>query len=100
MTATSLDSLSQWFLSNCNGDWEHDRRVSISNLDNPGWTIEIDLSDTQLEGRDFEPVESTAGGADWYRCWVDKSTFHGVAGPLNLEVLLSTFLSWASSPNG
>jgi immunity protein 53 of polymorphic toxin system len=41
--------LETWFLSQCDGDWEHDARIEISTLDNPGWYLSIDLTATDLE---------------------------------------------------
>ncbi len=38
-----LGELQGWFLAHCNGDWEHSHGVSIATLDNPGWSIEINL---------------------------------------------------------
>ena len=31
-----------WYLSQCNGDWEHAYGVKIDTLDNPGWTLEVE----------------------------------------------------------
>ena len=44
-----LDWLSDWFALECDGDWEHENQIKIGTLDNPGWNIEIDLRDTNLE---------------------------------------------------
>ena len=41
--------IEEWYLSNCNNDWEHCYGVKIDNIDNPGWTINIDLIDTPLK---------------------------------------------------
>ena len=46
--------IEEWYLSNCNNDWEHCYGVKIDNIDNPGWTINIDLIDTPLENKDFK----------------------------------------------
>ena len=57
MTDDSLNWLMHWYLSQCDGDWEHSYGVKLDNLDNPGWTIKIDLRDTDLEHRPFARIE-------------------------------------------
>ena len=42
----TMKRLEKWFFSHCDNDWEHDNRIEIYNLDNPGWGVKIDLSDT------------------------------------------------------
>jgi hypothetical protein len=34
--------LTQWYLAQCNEDWEHSYGVAIGTLDNPGWSLEVD----------------------------------------------------------
>ena len=38
MTDDSLNWLMQWYLGECNNDWEHTYGVEIGTLDNPGWS--------------------------------------------------------------
>lgn len=45
-----LEWLQDWYLQQCDGEWEHFYGVKIETLDNPGWYIEIDLNDTTLAG--------------------------------------------------
>jgi len=44
----ALQQLQDWYFAQCNGDWEHRYGVTISTLDNPGWTLEVDLTNTCL----------------------------------------------------
>jgi hypothetical protein len=62
-----LNHLQEWYASQCNGDWEHTYGISISTLDNPGWSFKVDLTDTYLFGRTFDEVhvEGTDKN-DWY----------------------------------
>lgn len=48
-----IGELQKWYLSQCNDDWEHTYGIQISNLDNPGWNLEVDLTDTYLENVPF-----------------------------------------------
>ncbi len=52
-----LADLQKWYESQCNEDWEHQYGVTIGTLDNPGWTVTIDLVNTDLEGREFEEAK-------------------------------------------
>ena len=45
--------LQNWYKQQCDGCWEHLYGIEIGNLDNPGWTVKIDLSDTSYEDKDF-----------------------------------------------
>lgn len=40
--------LQDWYIQNCDGDWEHCYGIKIETLDNPGWCIDIDLIGTNL----------------------------------------------------
>ena len=45
---TTLARLQRWYASQCDGDWEHHSDVEIGTLDNPGWSVDIDLADAAL----------------------------------------------------
>ncbi|MBI1185367.1 hypothetical protein GC194_13935 [bacterium] len=49
-----MDRIQNWYKLNCNGYWEHSYGYSIATLDNPGWTIRIDLADTCLNKLEFK----------------------------------------------
>ena len=44
-----LTWLQSWFLEQCDGEWEHSYGVRVDTLDNPGWSLEIDLAGTALQ---------------------------------------------------
>ena len=92
-----LGELQKWYQSQCNEDWEHQFGVTIGTLDNPGWTITVDLEGTDLEGRSFQTIERIESEQDWTECWVEGERFQGVGGPQKLEEILEVFLRWANS---
>ena len=94
-----LERLQAWYLSRCDGDWEHDRGVSIGTLDNPGWSLEVLLVGTDLEDRPFERRSLERTPNDWMECWVENSTFHGRGGPENLGEMIAVFLDWTGAPS-
>lgn len=107
----AIRELQSWFLSQCDRDWEHGYGVKISTLDNPGWSVSIELADTDLEEVEFEEikrgvgVDAREGDDDWLICKVADQKFEGCGGPETLEEILSIFLRWkdahpATAANG
>lgn len=94
----ALNEIQNWYAAQCDGDWEHQHGVKIETLDNPGWSVSVNLSDTALEGIQFNEVEDNYDHAkDWMCCKVDGTTFKGVCGPHRLEDVLRVFLDWERS---
>src|SRR3954463_15781039 len=91
-----LSWLQTWYVSHCDGDWEHEWGISISTLDNPGWIIKIDLEGTLLADRSLSFVEVTKEMSenDWIHCRVQDNVFEGAGGPYNLKTLLEVFRDW------
>ncbi|MGD8289878.1 MAG: Imm53 family immunity protein, partial [Gemmatimonadota bacterium] len=65
-----LQQLQQWYISQCDGEWEEDFGIRIETLDNPGWAVEIDLEDTSLAGVSYPPVKDLDPDDDWIDCEV------------------------------
>jgi hypothetical protein len=86
-----LSRLVEWYESNCNGDWEHSFGIKIDTLDNPGWRVEIDLSDTSCSEEIFPELVKENSEHDWIRCYVKESVFYGFGGARNLEDIILYF---------
>ena len=95
-----IEELERWYEAQCDGDWEHEFGPRIETLDNPGWSVDIPLEGTPLEGRAFVPVELCESERTWMFCKVSESTFRGAGGPLMLGRILRTFLDWARQAQG
>lgn len=93
----TLKWLQGWYLEQCDGDWEHSYGVHITTVDNPGWLVEINLEDTDVEGKPFGRVAIDRTEHDWLRCWVNESTFEGACGAENLQEMLNVFRRWVES---
>lgn len=97
----SLDALQEWFATQCNGCWEHERGITIDTIDNPGWHVRIELAGTTQEGLVLKPVGVTRSEDDWYECRVIDEIFEGVGAARNLGDILDVFLSWTKkTPTG
>jgi hypothetical protein len=52
--------IQNWYTSQCDGDWEHGSGIKIDTLDNPGWTVKINLEDTDIENKPLKNIEPIA----------------------------------------
>jgi hypothetical protein len=91
---TSLNRLTKWYASQCNGDWEHRYGVKIETLDNPGWLVEIDLLGTKGENKSVDRTKLEKTENDWIQYWVENRKFHAACGPGNLSEVIDIFCDW------
>jgi hypothetical protein len=92
---TNLDRLQAWYVSQCDGDWEHSYGITISTLDNPGWTLEIELNETELEEQEFEAYRLERSADDWLFAQRKEMKFKVACGPKNLDEAMAIFCDWA-----
>jgi Immunity protein 53 len=83
--------LETWYAAQCDGDWEHSYGIRIDTLDNPGWSVEIDLADTELGGLIVQRVRHERSEFDWISYEVREGKFIGHSGPRGLHEILTTF---------
>jgi hypothetical protein len=101
--STSLRELQDWYRSQCNDNWEHSHGVKIETLDNPGWTVTVDLRETVLQSKTFQGLskgviaDNLTESEDWIVCKVEEQKFKGAGGPGKLEEIIATFLDWVKS---
>jgi hypothetical protein len=93
---TNLERLQAWYVSQCDGDWEHCFGISISTLDSPGWKVEIELNETNLEQYTFEKIQTERSEDDWLFIERKEMQFRMACGPMNLEECLAIFCDWAN----
>jgi hypothetical protein len=89
-----IDNLQEWYLRYCNDDWEHQYGVSIDTLDNPGWSLKIDLKGTDLEKEKMDPIEIHRSEEDWVVARRSEYVFEAFCGARNLAEMIRTFLDW------
>ena len=98
---TNLDAgfewLNEWYRRQCDGDWEHQYGIQMETLDNPGWSIEIDLAETELEARSFTTVQIERSEHDWVHLRIEGAKFLGYGGVGNLNEIVTAFRNWAES---
>jgi hypothetical protein len=67
----------------------------IDNLDNPGWSVRVDLFETELDGQDFQTAEDHRTEDDWVVARIEEHRWCAYCGARNLEEALALFLDWA-----
>jgi hypothetical protein len=90
----ALRELQQWYVAQCDGDWEHHYGIKVGTLDNPGWSLRIDLAGTSRESAQ-EPmhrIERTE--FDWVHWRVADKCFEAFCGPANLADAIRAFLTF------
>jgi hypothetical protein len=87
--------LQNWFVDQCNGEWEHSYGIMIETLDNPGWSVTIDIAGTYLKNKTMEKVSIERSENDWISCSVVDRKFMGYGGAKQLGEILEYFRSWS-----
>jgi hypothetical protein len=96
MSPDLIQQLEAWYSAQCDGDWEHGYGIKIDTVDNPGWSVVIDLSGTPLAEAPFSEIKNLEPEREWIHCVVKDRRFEGHGGPGMLHHILRGFLEWAS----
>jgi hypothetical protein len=87
-----------WYESQCDGEWEHGFGPSIGTIDNPGWSLKIELAGTQWDGHTMGRIQHNYDDeTEWWTCWVEENAFHGAGGPLQLGAMIEAFRRWTEA---
>ena len=92
-----LADLQNRYKAQCNGDWEHNFGIKIDNIDNPGWSVLIDLDGTLLETKPFTRIKRFESPTIWMECWVEDGKFKAFGAPDCLVDILTVFVEWAKT---
>jgi hypothetical protein len=98
-----LARLQRWYADQCEEEtgpdrtpWQHRYGVQIQTIDNPGWSVGIDLVGTTLEGATMPMRELDNGDEDWCTCGIHEGRlFSGVGDPSKLTMILAELLRLA-----
>jgi hypothetical protein len=95
---TLIQRLSDWYVGQCDGDWEHGYGIKISTIDNPGFAVDIDLRETNLESVPYpEKTDSYDTEDRWMICRRTEVRFEGRCAPSRLEDVIAEFLHWTEN---
>jgi hypothetical protein len=76
-----MDRLIDWYIANCDGDWEHQYGFEIVTYDNPavGIKITFDFNETESNFVFGNIVKDIGDECDWIRIDISKTDFKGTA---------------------
>jgi hypothetical protein len=89
-----LGVLMAWYQSQCDGEWEHQHGVRIGTLDNPGWSVDVDLAETSQAGKSLSARTIRRSADDWVFLEIKDDVFRARGGPGNLLDLLDLFAAF------
>ncbi|MBG6202671.1 hypothetical protein IWQ48_003818 [Labrenzia sp. EL_13] len=93
--STAVYKIQEWYSSNCDGDWEHQSIISLKTLDNPGWSITINLEETVQESQKFEEIKINYDDeTTWMVIKKEDNKLLGACGPNELGKMLSIIATW------
>jgi len=92
MNTTIIRRICEWYASQCNDVWEHHYGIKIETIDNPGWSVEVDLAGTSLEYETIKRTSAEEGGDRWYYVEIKDCKFQGACDPTYLEHVLNIFV--------
>ena len=92
-----IEWLAKWYQSNCDGSWEHSYGIKIETLDNPGWHVKIDLSETDDFDVMAQEFSEDLDDNNWVDCSISNGIFNGYGDCMKLERIIRIFKSWIKS---
>ncbi|MBT8244748.1 MAG: hypothetical protein HKP48_07705 [Winogradskyella sp.] len=86
-----LNWIEDWLTQNCDGDWEKNEIIQITNIDNPGWEVEIDISKTSVANLEVKWILNEHSKLDWYGVKIENQKFTAAGDTRKLSFLLNLF---------
>lgn len=86
--------LQEWYNRFCWDEERHYYGIKIESLDNPGWSVKIEICDTPFEEKTFQEIRQDNGDSDWRFCTVKDGFFYGAGDPDKLISILEMFREW------
>lgn len=100
MSMMQLSRICSWYASQCNGQWEHEFGIKIETVDNPGWSVEVDLAHTDLEAAVLDRQFVEVSERQWHSTEISDKKFHGACDPDNLEIVLDILVGVIAQATG
>ncbi len=100
MPMDQLPRLQRWLAEAAADAPDPEELVTIQSTADPGWIVLIDIAQTPLAGRPFEPIEEAPdelAGMRWLSCSIEDETWVGAGDESQLARILEIFLDWANA---
>lgn len=96
-----LKWISDWFSYHCDSEWEREYGFKIVTMADPGFMVEINLTETILEDLEINEVSVVVDkDDDWYQYKIENQTFIGMCDPTKLEFILTCFKNLVEENGG
>ncbi len=95
-----IDWLQNWFEEQCDGNWEHEYSIRIETIDNPGWSIEIDLPEQINEitvSQKWKLFELSDD--NWLGYKIENNIFFASGDPKKLDLMILIFKEFIKKKN-
>jgi argininosuccinate synthase len=89
-----IEWLMAWYRSQCDRDWEHQHGIRIGTLDNPGWSLDVNLAETAQAGKVLPQKMVERSEDDWVFVEVKDDAFRARGGPGNLAEMIQLFAAF------
>lgn len=77
--------------SQCDGDWEGSFGIQIQTSGNPGWGVNINIEQTELQDKEYNEIRIERTENDWIFSRVKNRRFEGNCGLFNLKEVFKVF---------
>lgn len=91
----NIAKLCEWYKRRSINDWHEDFGIKIYTLDNPGWSLKVDIVKTGLEEKMFSEIKIDRSESDWIYIRKNDKLFEAFGGPENLDEMIGIFLGWS-----
>ncbi|MFY1048502.1 immunity 53 family protein [Chryseobacterium sp. GP-SGM7] len=84
-----INWLQKWFNEQIDGNWEHEAVLKIETIDNPGWSLEVNLVQGSIPSTEWKLFE--VSDDNWVGYKFEDNTFHASGDPNKLSLLIGMF---------
>lgn len=84
--------LEDYYLYNCDGDWEHSYGFTIQADLVQGWTVIIELKETELEDVTYYQDDQSGPTEENFICTLENGIFEAKGGLRSLQKILDAFI--------
>ncbi|WP_347253184.1 Imm53 family immunity protein [Leminorella grimontii] len=95
MDINFIEYFQHWYISKCDGVWEHSYGFTLDTIDNPGWRV---ILDGESNRRPITVKIPSAADFDDNDNWIvidaNDNKFEGHCSPQNLPIVLQYAKEW------
>lgn len=82
--------INHWYISKCDGIWEHEYGFTLKTIDNPGWWLEINGENN----KNIIEIKIDEDNEDWLFINANNDKFQASCSNNNLKAMLEYAIDW------